>query len=158
MDYVYIGKLVNTHGIKGEVRIISDFPYKERVFKSGVKLYIDEYHEEVTISSYRSHKNYDMCVFKEYNYINDVLKFKGSKVYARREDILDSTEYTYEDLIGMKCIYNNEIIGTVSDVLDNKAHKLLVINDKYIPMIPNFVNEVNVSNKEIILDNLEGLL
>ena len=38
MDYVYIGKLVNTHGIKGEVRIISDFPYKERVFKSGIKL------------------------------------------------------------------------------------------------------------------------
>lgn len=158
MDYVYIGKLVNTHGIKGEVRIISDFPYKERVFKSGIKLYIGKFYEEVTISSYRKHKNYDMCLFNEYNYINDVLKFKGSNVYVRREDVLDEKEYAYEDLIGMKCIYNEKEIGIVSDILDNKAHKLLVINGKYIPMIPNFVSEVNVKDKEIILNNLEGLL
>ena len=58
MDKVYIGKIVSTHGIKGEVRIISDFLYKEKVFVVGNKLIIDD--KEYTINSYRSHKNYDI--------------------------------------------------------------------------------------------------
>ena len=37
MDKVYIGKVVNTHGIKGELRILSDFPYKDKVFKINNK-------------------------------------------------------------------------------------------------------------------------
>ena len=40
MKYVLIGKLVNTHGLKGEVRILSDFKYKDRVFIPGMKIYI----------------------------------------------------------------------------------------------------------------------
>ena len=40
MEYVKIGKIVNTHGIKGELRIRSDFEYKDRVFKKGFILYI----------------------------------------------------------------------------------------------------------------------
>ena len=40
MEYVCIGKLVNTHGIKGEVRILSDFEFKNKVFVKGFKLYI----------------------------------------------------------------------------------------------------------------------
>ena len=39
MEYVLIGKIVNTHGIKGELRILSDFEYKERIFKKGFNLY-----------------------------------------------------------------------------------------------------------------------
>ena len=39
MDYIYIGKIVNTHGIKGEVRILSDFKYKDRIFKNGFNMY-----------------------------------------------------------------------------------------------------------------------
>ena len=38
---VYIGKVVSTHGIKGEIKIISDFEYKDRVFVVGKKLIID---------------------------------------------------------------------------------------------------------------------
>ena len=40
MKYIYIGDIVNTHGLKGEVRLISDFEYKKKVFKKGFKLYI----------------------------------------------------------------------------------------------------------------------
>ena len=47
MDKVYIGKIVATHGIKGELRILSDFPFKEKVFVIGNKLIIDS--KEYTI-------------------------------------------------------------------------------------------------------------
>ena len=40
MNYLYIGKLVNTHGIKGEVRILSNFRHKDKVFVKGFKFYV----------------------------------------------------------------------------------------------------------------------
>ena len=39
MEYIYVGKIVNTHGIKGEIRILSDFKYKNEIFKENFKLY-----------------------------------------------------------------------------------------------------------------------
>ena len=61
MNKVYIGKIVNTHGIKGELRIRSDFPYKDRVFLIGNNLIIDD--QEYNIKSYRKHKTFDMYLF-----------------------------------------------------------------------------------------------
>ena len=60
MKYVYIGKIVNTHGIKGELRILSDFKYKDKVFKSNMLIYIGKDKIEEKIVSYRKHKNFDM--------------------------------------------------------------------------------------------------
>ena len=49
-EYVYIGKIVNTHGIKGELRLLSDFKYKDRVFLENRKIYIGEDKIEETIN------------------------------------------------------------------------------------------------------------
>ena len=56
MKYVLIGKIVNTHGLKGEVRILSEFRYKDRVFVPGMKIYIGKDKQEEEIVSYRHHK------------------------------------------------------------------------------------------------------
>ena len=73
MNLVYVGKIVNTHGIKGEVKIISDFEYKDQIFKIGNKIFVDD--ETLEINSYRVHKNYDMITLKGFNDINEVLKY-----------------------------------------------------------------------------------
>ena len=70
MDEVYIGKVVGTHGIKGEIRILSDFQFKDKVFVVGKKLIIDD--REYVIRSYRKHKNFDMVTLDYYNNINEV--------------------------------------------------------------------------------------
>ena len=72
MKYVLIGRLVNTHGLKGEVRILSSFKYKDKVFKKGMKIYIgkDKVCEEIT--GYRYHKIFDMITMEGYNDINPV--------------------------------------------------------------------------------------
>lgn len=160
MNYVNIGKLVNTHGIKGEIRILSDFDKKELVFKSGIKLYIGENKECVTIESYRPHKNFDMCVFKEYHYINDVLKFKGKNVYVNREDLeLRSEEYLESDLIGVKAFYHDSEIGKVSDIVNNNGYKLILLdNNKYIPYNKEFIQEVDITKQKVVLKNLEGII
>ena len=115
MELIKIGKIVNTHGIKGELRILSKFPYKEKIFIKNMKLYIDKKDIE-TINTYRKHKNFDMVTFTGYTNINEVLKYKGKNVYVNKEDItLRKEEYLDEDIIGMTVIYNNIEKGIVSD-------------------------------------------
>ena len=58
---IYVGRLVNTHGIKGEVKILSDFKYKDVIFKKGSTFYIND--DEYVIKSYRKHKNFDMVIY-----------------------------------------------------------------------------------------------
>lgn len=159
MDLIVIGKLVNTHALKGEVRIISDFKYKSRVFVPNFKLYIGKEKEEVTIKSFRHHKSFEMCVFHQYNYINDVLKFKGSLVYINREDLnLNSDEYLDEDLIGLNAIYEGKEIGDIKDIINNNGYKLFLINDKYIPYNKEFIEKIDLDSGVIIFKNLEGLI
>ena len=157
MDYIYIGKLVNTHGIKGEVKLISNFEYKDLVFTPNMNVYIDN--EKLTINTYRHHKIFDMLTFKEYNYINDVLKFKGKKVYALKSDInLKEGEYLLTDYIGLSAYYKDEMVGKITDIIDNNGYKLFKIESKYIPFNKEFIESIDMKEKKIILKNVEGLL
>ena len=159
MDYVYIGKLVNTHGIKGEVRLISSFEKKDRIFKEDKHLYIGDKKECVTIKSYRTHKNFDMFTFVEYNDIIEVEKFKGEKIYANKDEIeLNPGETLDTDYLSLRAVYKNKTVGYIEEIINNSGYKLFRINDKYIPFNENFIDRVDLNNKTIYLKNLEGLI
>lgn len=159
MEYVCIGKLVNTHGIKGEVKLLSNFEYKDKAFVVGMNFYIGEDKEKVTVNSYRHHKVFDMVTFKEYNYINDVLKFKGKLVYVLKPDLaLDNNSILDRDYIGMNAYYEGVLVGKVNDIIDNNGYKLMLIGTKYVPFNKEFISSVSVTKKELILKNVEGLL
>ncbi len=159
MEYVCIGKLVNTHGIKGEVKLLSNFEYKDKAFVVGMNFYIGEDKEKVTVNSYRHHKVFDMVTFKEYNYINDVLKFKNKLVYALKPDLaLDNNSILDRDYIGMNAYYEGVLVGKVNDIINNNGYKLMLIGTKYVPFNKEFISSVSVTKKELILKNVEGLL
>ena len=159
MNFVYIGVIVNTHALKGEVRIISDFEYKDRVFKIKNSLYIGDLKSHEEIESYRVHKNYDMVKFKGINNINDVLKYKGKKVYVLRNNLnLKSDEYLESDLIGLNAIFEGKEIGIITDIINNNGYKLIKINDKLIPLKTNFIEKVNIEKNEVILKNVGELI
>ena len=159
MKYVCIGKLVNTHGIKGEVKLLSNFEYKDKAFVVGINFYIGEDKEKVTVNSYRHHKVFDMVTFKEYNYINDVLKFKGKLVYVLKPDLaLDNNSILDRDYIGMNAYYEGVLVGKVKDIIDNNGYKLMLIGTKYVPFNKEFISSVSVTKNELILKNVEGLL
>ncbi len=152
----YIGKITNTHGIKGEVKISSDIKHKELVFKKNQELIIGN--DTLKINTYRTHKNYDMVTFIGINDINDVLKYKGKNVYAdieKKENIMFK-----EDYIGMN-IYTDKLIGEVVDVVNNGAQDLLVVeyNNKkhYVPNVDSFIKKIDYNNKIIYINLIEGL-
>lgn len=154
MDYIFIGKIVSTHGIKGEVKIISDFFEKDKIFKKGFKLYITPlYHEEV-INTYRVHKNYDMVTFNGYNDINEILKYIGMGVYIKRSDLdLKEDEYLLSDLIGYVVYDNNKLLGKVSGINFNNNVLLKIDDIFYIPFIDEFIEKVDVKTKKIMTRN-----
>lgn len=159
MEYVCIGKLVNTHGIKGEVKLLSNFEYKDKAFVVGMNFYIGEDKEKVTVNSYRHHKVFDMVTFKEYNYINDVLKFKNKLVYVLKPDLaLDNNSILDRDYIGMNAYYEGVLVGKVKDIIDNNGYKLMLIGTKFVPFNKEFISSVSVTKNELILKNMEGLL
>ncbi len=159
MRVMCIGVLVNTHGLKGEVRIVSDFEYKENIFKIDNHLFVGENKRELTIKSYRKHKNYDMVTFEGFNSINEVSIFKGMKVYYDIDTLnLNENEYLDDDLIGSDAVYEGEIIGKIDNIEVNSNRKLFVVDNKLIPYNDNFVESIDIKNKKIILKNLDGLL
>ena len=156
MTKLYIGKIVNTHGIKGELRIKDNLTVsqKKEIFKVGSNLIIDDKHYKIT--SYRTHKDYDMVTFLGFNNINEVLFLKGKKVYKSsdeinlsEEDILDSELVTYkvkttDDLEG-------EILS-VEETGNNYKILRLLINKKQVlvPYHKDFVI-INSKDKEILV-------
>ena len=156
--YRYLGKIVNTHGIKGEVRIISDVDFKELVFKEGFNLYIGSKKNKETVNTYRVHKNFDMVTFKGINNINDVLKYKGEDVYILKDDIEGTI--TDEDYIGLEA-YTDKYIGKVTSILKG-YNDILVIenNDKryLVPKLDNFIKNIDFENKKITIENIKGLI
>ena len=160
MNYIYIGDVVNTHGLKGEVRLLSDFKFKDSVFKTGMKFYIGKDKYEEVVNSYRKHKNYDMVTFIDRNHIEDVLIYKNEPVYVNREDI-EYEGYLDEDLIGLDVYCEDKNIGHVDSILKTNAHDILVVKNGSKHMIPNideFIKNVDLDNKRLDIVYMKGLL
>lgn len=161
MTLIKIGKIVNTHGIKGELRLLSKFPYKNKVFINNMKIYIDKKDIEV-INTYRKHKNFDMITLKGYSNINEVLKYKGKYVYVDNNDIvLDNNKYLDEDLIGLNVIYEDNDKGIITDIERYDKTVLFNIkgNDKeyLIPYNDNLIDKININDKKIYIKDIKGL-
>ena len=159
MELVYVGKIVNTHGIKGELRIRSDFEKKELVFKVGNKIIIDK--EEHTIRTYRYHKIFDMITIDEYDNINDVLCYVGKNVYVSRDSLkLNNEDYLLSDLLGLSVVFNDTVYGVVKDYSNDLNPLLKIEYDKnyYIPIKGDYIKNVDLANKKIIVENIEGLI
>lgn len=161
-NYVYAGKIVNTHGIKGEIRIISNFERKETVFKKGFIIFIGENKTKEVITSYRHHKEFEMITLDGYENINDILKYKGKKVYVTRDSLnLDEFDYLREDLIGLNIYEGEELLGKVENIVYNNSNILLhVVATKnfYIPLNKEFIKKVDLKNKKIEVENAKGLI
>ena len=162
MKYVLIGRLVNTHGLKGEVRILSSFKYKDRIFKKGMKVYIGKGKIEESINSYRYHKIFDMITMDGYNDINQILKYKGEYIFVNKEDIvLGENEYLDEDIIGMNVFVENRLLGNVKRIEKHSVNEILVVkNDEKNYLVPyNFdiILNVDLERREMRVKNIVGL-
>ena len=157
---IYIGKIVSTHGIKGELRILSDFEYKDRVFKVGNKLVINN--KDYVIRSYRHHKNFEMVTLDDYHDINEVLFLLKNKVYFKESDLeLSDNEILDSDLIKYDVLSNDGRVGKVLEVFfaspNNKVIRIMLDKEYLIPFNSPLLVRIDKNKKQIIVDIIEGM-
>lgn len=163
MEYLYLGKIVNTHGIKGEVRILSQFKYKDKVLHKHFPIYIGKEKVKEIIASYRPHKQFDMITMDGYTNINEVLKYKGKNVYLKKSDlVLEEGEYLDEDLIGMDVVINNKKIGKVIKIEKDPYQERIVVNkdgkEYLVPYVCDIIKKINLKERTMTLEYIKGLL
>lgn len=166
-NLISIGKILNFHGIKGEVKM-GFTSGKEALIKKlrQVFIFIDNVKTTYDVESVRFHKNFAIVKFKQINSVNDVMLIKGLLVHIT-EDILksklDKDEFLIRDLIGLSVFdTDGNNIGIVSDVGENKASNLLEINKSngikfMIPFVKELVPFVELNSKKIVIKMIDGL-
>ncbi|MBE6082469.1 ribosome maturation factor RimM [Acidilutibacter cellobiosedens] len=166
MEWIQIGKIINTHGIKGEVRVYPLTDYVER-FEELKEIYVGEAKLKLHISSVSYKKGIPILKFKEYDNINDVIKYKNEYIYIDEKNRVELPEghYFIYEIIGCD-VYDNfqNIIGKVKDVLQLSSNDVYVVKDKdsdkeyLIPAIKDVVKAVDIKNKRIIIKPMEGMI
>lgn len=140
MKLIKFGKIVNTHGLRGELKISSNSDFKNERLKKGSKLVVDD--TEYFVNTWRTHKNHELVTFEGFPHINDVEFLKGSDVFVEVEDETD--EYI-PNLIGMRVIdQNDNEIGKIVEITTYPMYDILVITGEkryLIPFIDKFIME-----------------
>ena len=156
MNYINVGKIVNTHGIKGELRILSKFRHKDKVFIKGNTLYIGKKKEKFIINSYRYHKIFDMVTFEGFTNINEVVKYKGDYVYINEDDLVLENEILSSKLIGYDCFIGEKYVGKIEEVLNEPASDVLRVGKILIPYVKEFI--VKIENDTVYIKDIRGLM
>ena len=163
-QYLDSGKIVGTHGIKGEVRIEPwcDSPEFLCAFK---KLYLDEKGQTFIEVKSRPHKNITLAKIKGVDTIEAAEKLRGKIIYINRDDItLDEGVNFVQDLIGIevKDAENGTVYGKLTDVIRTGANDVYEITDsnnkKYLaPVIDEVVEEIDVDGGFVLIRPMKGI-
>lgn len=165
MEFIIIGKVINTQGIKGEIKI-QPLTNDLNRFSDLQTVYLGDNKEKATYERSRVQKHFIMMKLQEYDNINEVLKFKDSYIYIDKDDRVElgENEFFISDLIDSK-VYDmdNQEIGTLISVYEGIANDAYVIkNNKdkefMVPAIKEFVKKVDIPNKKVFIDPIDGMI
>lgn len=158
-EMIFIGKSTSTFGIKGELKVRSDFNYLDKAYKIGNVILINNI--EHKISGVRYHKNHVLLKIDNLENINDVLDYVGYNIYIKRSDLnLSSNEYLDSDLINSDVINDGINLGKVIDVIRG-SNTLIKVSSKvmfYIPYVDEYIINFDLENKKLYTKNCEKLI
>ena len=156
-----IGKIINTHGIKGELKV-DPYTFDKNRFSKLKSIFVGEDLKEFFIKKVRV-SDFVYLSFEGYENINDVLNLKGLNIYIRDEDRLELEEdqYYVSDLIG-KEVYDTEgnYLGILKEILEYPANDIFVIEGKdketyQVPGVKEFIKKIDST---ITIKLIEGMI
>ncbi|EUJ33432.1 16S rRNA-processing protein RimM [Listeria floridensis FSL S10-1187] len=171
MEKMYnVGKIVNTHGLMGEVRVISRTDFKEERYQPGSELllFMKDSKDPIalTVKSHRTHKTFDLLTFEGYTNINQVESMKEGilKVPEHVLSKLEEHAFYFHEIIGCRVFKTDGTeLGKVIEILTPGANDVWVVKpekgkDILIPYIADVVKTIDPAKKEIMIEPMEGLL
>ena len=168
MNYFNVGKIVNTQGLQGEMRVLSVTDFAEERFKKGNRLALfdkkDQFVMDVEIASHRKVKNFDIIKFKGMYHINDIEKYRDFSLKVAEEDLtdLEDGEFYYHEIIGLEVYENDLLLGTIKEILQPGANDVWVVKrkgkrDLLLPYIPPVVLGIDIEQGRVDVEIPEGL-
>ncbi|MDQ0091714.1 16S rRNA processing protein RimM [Paenibacillus anaericanus] len=165
-----VGKIVNTHGIRGELKVLLNTDFPEVRFAPKSRLLIVDAEKktkiEVTVVSARSNNGTYIVKFEGFDNINDVEKYKGTELKVPKEQAVElpENEYYYHEIIGCRVVSDeDEDLGVIEEILRPGANDVWVVKlpsgkQLLLPVIDDVVLDVDVKNKLVKVHLMEGLL
>ena len=167
-DVLEIGQIVNTRGLRGEVKVnsFSEDPKRFEIVSTILVKEKNDYKEyEIEKVSYS--KNQVILKLKGIDHIDYAERLRNLYIYIKRSDLeeLPKGKYYIADLIGLEVYLDdtNELYGTVDDVFNTKSNSVYVVRRektgelKYLPGIPDVIKEVNLEDKKIYITLIPGI-
>ena len=169
MEYVSLGIIKDSFGLDGTMKIFSTTTNQKQRYKEGATVFLynpqtNEY-KPLKVIKYRRNNPFDFVKVDEINNPEEIKALKGCEIHAIKDDItLDQDEYFYSDLKGCEIVdKDNHILGKVKEVEEFPAQLTLRVSrngksDFFVPFVKQFIKEVDIKNKRILIEIIEGLL
>ena len=168
MEFLTVGQIVRTIGLKGEVKIYPSTHFRDTRFKKGSRVFLlnnnNEIERELTIKAHRVNGNCDNLIFEEITSIEEAEQINKKYLFVEKNrEILGKNEYFYSDLVGMKVDFDNgKNIGVVKAIEEYSSYVTLRVKtegkDVLVPFVEAFIKSVSLEDKLIIVKFIEGLL
>ena len=168
MEFLTVGQIVTTIGLKGEVKIYPSTHFRDTRFKKGNRVFLlndkNEIEKELTIKMHRTNGDCDNLIFEEISSIEEAETINKRYLYVEKNpEILEKNQYFYSDLIGMKVDFDNGgKIGIVKAIEEYNSYATLRVKtdskDVLIPFVNAFIVSVSLEDKQIIVKYIKGLL
>lgn len=160
MELIEVGQIVNTHGIRGEIKIN---PWTDDIEDLlDLDIFYDKDGSALKVENSKVHKNVLIVKFKEISTMNDAEKLKGKTIFTEKVPLPEG-RYYIKDLIGIKVFEEDSLLGVLTDVFNTGANDIYEVrtNDKkhiYLPVIEGVIGDVDLENKKMYVKIPDGLL
>jgi len=168
MEYLSVGQIVKTVGLRGEVKVYPLTHFRGSRFKKGNHVFVlndkNEVIRDLTIKNHQQKDTVDIISFNEIATIEEAEQLINAYLNVVKDrSFLKKYEYFYSDLIGNDVFFDNgQEIGKVIKVEEYASYVTLRIKtsgkDVLVPFVNRFINEVNLEEHKIIINFIEGLL
>lgn len=161
-----IGKISNTHGVKGELRVIPSTDDITRFERLKSIYVVSKDVNEYEIETVRYHKNYILLKLKGIDNMSDAELLKNTLIKIERKDTLPlgKDEYYIKDLMDIEVMTEEgRNLGKIVDIIVTGSNDVYVIDSKetskqmLIPAIKEVIKKVDIENRQMVVKLLEGL-
>lgn len=167
MQYLEIAKIINSHGLLGEVKVLCNYYGKNfNNWKPEQLVYLKENNDyyPLTIVKVRTHKKFLLITFKNYYTIDSILFMKNKSLVIINSDENQNDKFLFENLINYQAVNNhdNKILGKIINLIDNNHTGLWEIVDEenktfYVPNNHFFITKIDNKKKIAYFNVISGM-
>ncbi len=163
---IVAGKVLGSHNLKGEVKVISDLEYIQVLVGNKVILELADSQQKLLTIKKIEHlvANKWIFSFAEIKNKQDTIEIRNANIKVRRDIVgIGEDEYLVSDMIGFKVydVKGDEYLGEITEIMDTAAHDIYVIeNEEFETMIPDvdvFIKNIDFENRKMLVDTIEGM-